>query len=234
MKLNQATVDLVKQFEGLELASYLDPVGVLTIGYGYTNRAGYGPGVKSGDVWTEDQAEQMLIEGLEKFGQRIIPMFKRKPTSNQYGAMLSLAYNIGTGEFSKSTCLRRFNSGDFEGAAEALTWFNKAGGRKLRGLVRRREAERALFLTDSGFDLDAGAAIQPDPERSLGGSTTIQTTILAFFAMLGQLMDGVKAIVGQITEAFGVSPEWALTIIAGGCLVWVFRERIRKFAAGDR
>lgn len=234
MKINQETIQLIQEFEGCRLTAYQDSAGYWTIGWGHAETSGIPPVPKRGMTITQDEADKIFLQTLEKFGQRIIPMFKRKPTSNQYGAMLSLAYNIGTGAFSKSTCLRRFNAGDLEGAAEALTWFNKAGGRKLRGLVRRREAERALFLTDSGFDLDAGATLQPDPERSLGGSTTIQTTILAFFAMLGQLMDGVKAIVGHITEAFGVSPEWALTIIAGGCLVWVFRERIRKFAAGDR
>ena len=66
MRINQATIDLVKQFEGLELRAYRDPVGVLTIGYGYTNAAGYGPGVKVGDVWTLAQAEQNLVLGLQK------------------------------------------------------------------------------------------------------------------------------------------------------------------------
>ena len=148
MRPNKETVNLVKEFEGLELSAYLDPVGIVTIGYGYTNRAGYGFGVKMGDKWTKARAEAMLKEGLDRFGDRLLPMFKRSPTPDQFGAMLSLAYNIGTGAFSKSTCLKRFNSGDIAGAAEALTWFNKAGGNKMRGLVRRREAERDLFLSE--------------------------------------------------------------------------------------
>ena len=88
----------------------------------------------------------MLRQGLERFAAQIRPLFKRAPTENQFGAMVSHAYNIGVGAFSRSTCLRRFNDGDAEGAAEALTWFNKAGGRVLRGLTRRRDAERELFL----------------------------------------------------------------------------------------
>lgn len=147
MNINQATVDLVKEFEGLRLKAYRDPVGVVTIGYGYTNRAGFGPGVDMGDVWTEDRAEEMLRKGLDVFADQIRPHFTREPNENQFGAMLSLTYNIGAGAFADSTCLRRFNEGDEEGAAEALTWFNKAGGKVLRGLVRRREAERQLFLT---------------------------------------------------------------------------------------
>lgn len=149
MKVNQATVDLVKEFEGKKLNAYLDPVNVVTIGYGYTNRAGFGPGVKMGDTWSEHMAEEMLAEGLDRFAAEIRPLFKRIPNENQFGAMVSLAYNIGTGAFARSTCLKRFNAGDVVGASEALTWFNKAGGKVLRGLERRREAEKALFLTPS-------------------------------------------------------------------------------------
>ncbi|MCA0945847.1 lysozyme [Salipiger pacificus] len=147
MKINQATVDLVKEFEGLRLNAYRDPVSVVSIGYGYTNAAGFGPGVKMGDTWTEPMAEAMLAEGLDRFGQQIAPLFTRAPNYNQFGAFVSLAYNIGVGAFSTSTALKRFNAGDDAGAAEALTWFNKAGGVVLNGLVRRRDAERALFLT---------------------------------------------------------------------------------------
>lgn len=149
MKINKAAVNLVKEFEGLKLEAYYDPVGVVTIGYGYTNLAGFGPGVKIGDRWSEQMAEEMLAKGLEKFAAEIRPLFKRIPNENQFGAMVSLAYNIGTGAFARSTCLKRFNTGDVAGAAEALTWFNKAGGNVMRGLVRRREAEKTLFLTPS-------------------------------------------------------------------------------------
>lgn len=145
MKINAYTLALVKRFEGLELEAYHDPVGVLTIGYGYTNRAGFGPGVKRGDVWTEAQAVAMLAKGLDRFGAQIEPLFTRKPNSNQYGAMTALAYNIGPSAFARSTVLREFNAGNDEAAAEAFHLWNKAGGKVLRGLVLRREAEAELF-----------------------------------------------------------------------------------------
>jgi lysozyme len=148
MKIPQEAINLVKEFEGLRLEAYLDPVGVVTIGYGYTNRAGYGPGVKMGDKWTEDLADEMLAVGVEKFGAEIRPLFKQQPNPHQFGAFVSLAYNIGTPAFAKSTALKRWNAGDMMGCAEAMAWFNKAGGKVLRGLVRRREAEVALFLKD--------------------------------------------------------------------------------------
>lgn len=228
MRINQATVDLVKEFEGLRLSAYLDPVGVVTIGYGYTNRAGYGNGVAMGDVWSEETAENMLWKGLEIFADKIRPMLKRDATQNQFGAMVSLAYNIGTGAFSKSTCLKRFNAGDIEGAAEALTWFNKAGGKVLRGLVRRREAERALFLSGSPVDMNKGSSVQPDREKKLTDSTTLGAGFAAFLAILGQVMDGVKELVDQIAGAFGLSPEAALAIIAIAGIGWMMRERIMK------
>lgn len=145
MQINKATLSLVKGFEGLMLNAYKDAVGVLTIGYGYTNRAGFGPGVSAGDTWTEDFAEEMLAEGLDRFGREVSALLTREPNENQFGAMVSLAYNIGAKAFGRSTVLREFNAGNDEAAAEAFHLWNKAGGQVLRGLVLRREAEAELF-----------------------------------------------------------------------------------------
>ena len=121
--------------------------GVWTIGYGTTSMAGIGVTVTRGMRITKAQAEDFLSRALDKFAAKIKGYFTHQPTPNQLGAMLSLAYNIGTGAFKSSTCLRRFNAGDFAAAAEALTWFNKAGGKRLQGLVNRRNDEKRLFLT---------------------------------------------------------------------------------------
>ena len=227
MKPNKPTINLVKEFEGLELEAYYDPVGVLTIGYGYTNKAGFGPGVKEGDVWTEAKAEEMLALGLEKFGHTILPMMTRKPTPNQYGAMLSLAYNIGTGAFSKSTCLKRFNAGDIEGAAEALQWFNKAGGKKLRGLVRRREAEAKLMLSDINRWPVEPVTVRPDAEKTASKSTTIQATVAT----------GVAGATGVGTAVGSLDGNAQMVVVIAACiaalgLAWVFRERIKKLRDG--
>ena len=228
MRTNQATVDLVKEFEGLELHAYRDPVGVVTIGYGYTNNAGFGPGVKMGDVWTEEQAENMLWKGLEVFANEIRPLLKREATENQFGAMLSLAYNIGTGAFSKSTCLKRFNAGDLEGAAEALTWFNKAGGKVLRGLVRRREAERALFLTDSPVSINEGSGVRPDAPKGKAESTTLWGAIVAGFSTVGAVFTAIGEL--DPTAQALVIGFAGLVILA---LIWIARERIRKMSNGE-
>lgn len=147
---------LIKDFEDgawrnkTHFKAYVDHVGngtPITIGYGYTNAEGYvQPPVKLGDVWTKQQAEDNLDIGIERVVARIMPYLTRKPTPNQLGAFVSFVWNLGIGNFRSSTMLKRFNAGDITGAAEALTWWNKAQGKVLKGLVRRREAEKRLFL----------------------------------------------------------------------------------------
>lgn len=169
MKVNQATVDLVKQFEGFRAEAYRDPVGVWTVGYGTTAAAGLGIVPKQGMRITEAEAGKLLKRGLEKFAREISPVITAPINENEFGAFLSLAYNIGHGAFARSTALRRFNAGDKRGAADAILMFNKAGGKVMRGLERRREAERALFLTPA----------QPAPKAPQGGIGAVIAALVA-------------------------------------------------------
>lgn len=137
---------LVKEFEGLRLTAYKDPVGIWTIGYGTTAAAGVGITPKAGMKITEAQASTYLEKALTKFWTQIEPSLKIRPNEYQADAMLSLAYNIGPGAFKKSTLLRKWNAGDVGGAAAQFLVWNKAGGKVLTGLTRRRAAERELFL----------------------------------------------------------------------------------------
>ena len=146
MKINQDSLDLVKEFEGLKLTAYADPVGVWTIGYGTTAAAGVGVTPVRGLTITAAQAEMFLHRALDKFAAQITPGIKVPVNENQYGALVSLAYNIGPGAFLRSTLLRKLNAGDYAGAADQFRVWNKAKGKVLKGLTRRREAERALFL----------------------------------------------------------------------------------------
>jgi lysozyme len=150
MTINKATLDLMKEFEGLRLEAYPDP-GTggepITIGYGTTARAGVGITPKLGMRITKAEAEEYFRRTLVKFADEIRPAIKRPINENQFGAFMSLAYNIGPGAFKRSSALRKFNAGDIAGAADAILLFNKAGGKVMRGLQRRREAERALFLS---------------------------------------------------------------------------------------
>lgn len=147
MSINKAGLDLIKVFEGFRSAAYIDPVGVLTIGYGTTAAAGVGIVPQLGMRITEAQAEAYLARALDKFGAQIRPHITAPINENEWAAFMSLAYNIGPGAFAKSSALRKFNEGDKRGAANAILLWNKAGGRVMKGLDRRRAAERALFLT---------------------------------------------------------------------------------------
>lgn len=149
MQINQSAVDLVKEFEGLRLTAYRDAVGVWTIGYGTTAAAGVGIEPRAGMTITQADAEEYLRRGLDKFAAQIRPHIAVPVTDNQFGAMVSLAYNIGPGAFIKSTLLRRLNAGDYIGASAQFAVWNKAGGKVLAGLTRRRAAERKLFDTAS-------------------------------------------------------------------------------------
>lgn len=140
-RINSAGLELIKSFEGLRLQAYRDAVGVWTIGYGST-----GAHVKPGLVITEADAERLLQEDLERF-EKGVAESAPNATDNQFAAMVSLAFNVGVAGFKRSTVLRKHNAGDHMGAASAFAMWNKAGGRVLRGLTRRRAAEAQLYRT---------------------------------------------------------------------------------------
>ena len=225
--INQATVDLVKEFEGCKLKAYKCPAGVWTIGYGTTSRAGVGLEVVEGMEITEAEAEYYLQKSLEKFSTEIVGAFTRPPNESQFGACVSLAYNIGAGAFKRSTVLRKFNQGDDAGAANAFLMWNKAGGTVLKGLVRRREAERKLFLTPVSVDAPA-ADIKPD-RKSVAQSSTVQASAV-------QIVSGAGAGVSALGMLDGTAQIVAL-VVAGVVVVsalWIMRERIKHWSQGVR
>lgn len=141
MRISQKGVDLVKSFEGLRLKAYLCPANVLTIGYGST-----GPHVKEGMVITERDAEDLLRSDLRRFEDGVSRLAP-KCTQGQFDAMTSFAFNLGVGALKQSTLLKKHNAGDHAGAAEEFKRWVKAGGVTLKGLVRRRAAEKQLYLS---------------------------------------------------------------------------------------
>lgn len=149
--INKAALDLIKEFEGFRAEAYKDAVGVWTIGYGTTAMAEVGIIPKAGMKITEAQAEGYLDAAVTKFSHNVTKVLTKPANENEFGAMVSLAYNIGPGAFSKSSVLRKFNADDKMGAADAFLLWNKAGGKVLNGLVRRRQAERDLFLKPDSY-----------------------------------------------------------------------------------
>ncbi len=140
-------IDLIKRHEGLELTAYLPtPNDKWTIGYGHTKTA------KKGMVISEYQAEELLRQDLAWVEDCIKRLVKVPLSQNQYDAVASLIFNIGEGNFSKSSVLRFINEGKFAEAADSFRMWNKQRNKStgqlevLRGLTRRREEERMLFL----------------------------------------------------------------------------------------
>ncbi|MBT9313073.1 lysozyme [Leptothoe kymatousa] len=137
---NASGVSLIKSFEGLRLRAYQDAVGVWTIGYGTTR------GVKPGQEISEAQAESLLKTDLTRFEKSIIQAVRVPINDNQFAALVSFTYNVGSGAMKSSTLLKKLNRRDVYGAAKEFPRWNRAGGRVLAGLTRRRNAEKALFL----------------------------------------------------------------------------------------
>lgn len=145
-KINEAGLDLIKEFEGCKLKAYKCPAGVWTVGYGLTSRAGFIK-VEEGTTITQAEADYYMEQVVQKFAGEIAPHITAPINENEMAAFTSLAYNIGTTAFKKSSALKHFNAGDKLKAAYSITLWNKAGGKVLKGLERRRAAEKELFLT---------------------------------------------------------------------------------------
>ena len=135
-------LDIIKKSEGLRLEAYLPTTNdVPTIGYGHTKS------VKMGQCITINQAEQFLLEDVAWASDAVNRLVKVNLTQNQFDALVSFVFNVGATAFSKSTLLRLLNAGDYKGAADQFIRWNKQAGKELKGLTKRRQEERALFLS---------------------------------------------------------------------------------------
>ncbi|MFG6089013.1 lysozyme [Enterobacter soli] len=146
MQTSEKGIALIKEFEGCKLTAYQDSVGVWTIGYGWTQPVDGKP-IRAGMTIKQETAERLLKTGLVSYESDVSRLVKVGLTQGQFDALVSFTYNLGSRSLSTSTLLRKLNAGDYAGAAEEFMSWNKAGGKALKGLTRRREAERALFLS---------------------------------------------------------------------------------------
>nr|WP_277878743.1 lysozyme [Coleofasciculus sp. FACHB-129] len=131
---------MIKSFEGFELKAYQCPASKWTIGYGHTGT------VKSGMKITEAQAEQRLKRELKKFEIAVENALKTSVNDNQFSALVSFTFNLGSDNLRRSTLLQLLNNGKTQQAADEFLKWNQAGRQVLKGLTFRRQAERALFL----------------------------------------------------------------------------------------
>jgi lysozyme len=202
MHISQAGLNLITSFEGYhrrlpngDCTTYLCPAKVLTIGYGCTE------GIKEGEVWTEQQAQERFRKELVKHEAAVDRMATVELNQNQFDALVSFSYNCGTGALSKSTLLKKLNAGDWEGAGRAFASWNKGGGKVLNGLVRRRAAEAALFLKPM-----APPAVPDMPQAVDAPSNAPEKSRIIATASTGERVGGGLALTGiglSLADALG-------------------------------
>lgn len=149
MQVSNNGIALIKRFEGCVLTAYPDPGtggAPWTIGYGWTGMVD-GKSVRPGMKIDMATADRLLRTGVVSFDLAVSKMLKVAVTQNQYDALVSLAYNIGTRALSTSTLMRKLNAGDTKGAADEFLRWNRSGGKVIPGLTSRRSAEREVFLS---------------------------------------------------------------------------------------
>lgn len=142
MKPSQDCYDLIMQFEGLSLKAYPDPATggePWTIGYGHTGD------VRKGDEITEEEAYELLVADVDYFAQEVDRCIQSDITQNEFDALVCFAYNVGIGNLKSSTLLRLINQGKMYEASQQFKRWNKANGKVMLGLTRRRQAEEVLF-----------------------------------------------------------------------------------------
>ena len=139
MKISQEGLSLIKRFEGCRLESYKCSANVLTIGYGHTS------GVKETDTITQDEADKLLQEDVEQFEKYVDDYVTVKLGQSQFDALVAWTFNLGPGNLRESTMLKVLNNGDYESVPREMKRWNKAAGKTLDGLIRRRLAESLLF-----------------------------------------------------------------------------------------
>lgn len=224
--VNQETIDLIKRWEGCKLKAYKDVAGIWTVGYGLTSRAGFievGPET----TLTQEEADWYLEQVVNDFANKIRPMITAPITDNQFGAFVSLAYNIGTGAFKKSSALRRFNDGQIMEVPAAMRMWKKAGGKVVQGLVNRREAEIKLFLTP--VVPNEAPNIAPKNREKATQSRTVQASVVQGASAVGGAVGALNALDGtaQIIALVGC-------ILVALLALFILRERLKAWASGWR
>jgi|TARA_R110001606_G_C15379437_1_gene650288 GH24 family phage-related lysozyme (muramidase) len=139
MKISIEGLSLIKKFEGLELNAYQCAAGVWTIGYGHTK------GVFEGQTIKKAEADEMLVLEMDEYEKAVNDAVTISIDQCMFDALVSWTYNLGPSNLNASTMLKVLNSGDYDGVPAQIKRWNKAGGKVLEGLIRRRDAEALLF-----------------------------------------------------------------------------------------
>jgi len=147
MHISAEGLSLIKKFEGCELKAYRCAANVLTIGYGTIKN------VTEGMEITQEEAETLLQEEMHEYEGYINDMVKVPLKQHQFDAMVSWVFNLGSGNLSSSSLLKKLNNSEYDEVPAQIRRWNKAGGKVLDGLIRRREAEAKMFMNQDWYEV---------------------------------------------------------------------------------
>lgn len=239
MRTSNKGLDLIKRHEGLKLTAYKCPAGIWTIGYGHTHQ------VKKGDVIDQDMANEFLKKDVRHAQSTIEKHVIVELDQNQFDALVSFIFNIGSGKFITSTLLKMLNKANYSGAGNQFGRWNKARVKgvlkPLRGLTKRRADEAELFL-DYEEDEIAQSVAAPSTKTKLNSKTNMAASIGTVGIIASQVdniskvIDKVTAVtdkggdladkVGAFTNGGLLMPILALAVI--GLLGFIIYERNKK------
>lgn len=231
MRLTQEGLDLIKSFEGFSAKWYKCPANVWTIGYGHTAAAGP-PSYTPLQKITREEGENILRSDLAKYEQAVMDAVNVPITDEQYSALVSFCYNVGPGAFKRSSVLKAVNSNRHDLVPSRLALFTQGGGKVLKGLVRRRQAEGQLYASGSDDDkVYPSTEVTPVVGKVSYASTT---NIAAGVGTVAMTTAGINQITNDVSDTAmnaGLSPQWVMVgILAIGiaAALWIMRERILK------
>ena len=227
MKTSRQGIELIKEFEGFRAEAYKPiPSDPWTIGYGFTE------GVQMGDTITRQQADARLKRELVKYEQGVMKATGGNVDQAQFDALVSFAFNVGVNGMAGSSVIKAHNRGDYQAAARAFSLWNKAGGKVLAGLTRRRAAEAALYL--SGQQADE-APRQVDPERSLKQSEIVKASTAAGATATVATIAEVTRSVSDIKDSVSSLADWIVPVLLAaviGLCVYIYMQRKKQKEGG--
>ena len=233
MKISKNGINVLTGFEGFREIAYKDIAGVWTIGYGFTDN------VKPGDTITRAAANSRLRSELSDYESGVDAATRGNCTQNQFDALVSFAWNVGIAGMEGSSVIKAHKRGDFQSAARAFGLWNKAGGKVVTGLVRRRAAEAALYLTSDVSGTDAAPPVMPqsvDAEKPMTASTINRASVIAGGTAAAATVTETINSVSAVKESVDSLGTWLLPVLllvvvcAVGYIVW---ERLNQRKRGQ-
>lgn len=235
MRLSSAGFELIKQYEGLRLEAYLCPAGVWTIGYGHTKSA------RSGMKITALEADQLLVSDVRAFEEAVNRAVKVLLEQHEFDALVCFAFNVGARAFRDSTLVKVLNEGRKSDVPAQLMRWTKAGGKELKGLVRRRRAEAALWRgvdeATAKESLQVGKPDLPSPRKPLVKSKTAVATLMGggvgTLAAVNEAVETARTTLDSTVGLMSLLNPWTLAVVvilaAAAFVIW---DRYQKLKEG--